>query len=241
MLILYYLQTAFTIWMLVDAVRRRADYYWYLLLFVPFGPFAYFFVVKIHDYDLRWLKRLLSFERPPSIDALRYELRQTPSFANRMKLATALHDAGQLAEAAELFEGALETHKDDPEALHGLGRCRLELGEPEAAIAPLVKLCEKNRAYRDYAACLDLADAYAKTGRDDEAIELLEGVVKSSPRMPHHLALAQRLVESGHIERARELLEHALDEHRHSPSFVQRRDKTEARAAAELLTSISPR
>lgn len=239
-MILYYLQTAFMIWMLVDAIRRRADFYWYIILFVPFGAWIYFFVVKIHDWDLRWLKRLLSFERPPSIDALRYAVRETPSFANKMKLATALHDAGEFAEAAEIFEAALRTHKDEPEALHGLGRCRLELGEPEAAIEALSRLVDGNRGYRDYAGCIDLAEAYGKAGRDDEAIELLEGVVKARPRLQHHVLLAHRLAEIGNVVRARESLERALEEHHHAPAFVKRRDRPYEKQAAELLKSISP-
>jgi hypothetical protein len=239
-LILYYLQTAFMVWMLVDAFQRRAQYYWYIVLFVPFGAWVYFFLVKIHDFDLRWLKQLLNFDRPPSVDKLRYETRETPSYANKMRLATALHDAGEFAEAAEIFEAALATHKDEPEALHGLGRCRLELGEPEAAIEVLSRLCDKARAYRDYAGCLDLAEALAKAGRDEESVEVLEGVVKSSPRMQHHVALAHRLAELGNVERARESIEKALEEHEHAPAFVKRRDKAFARQAAELLKSISP-
>src|SRR5262249_41670113 len=120
--------------MLVDCAKRGGQFYWYLVLFAPFGPLVYFLVVQIHDYDLRWLKRLLSFERPPSVEALRYRAKQTPSFANRMALAGALFDGREFQEAAELFAECLKTHKDDHDALYGLGRSRLELGDPEAAI-----------------------------------------------------------------------------------------------------------
>ena len=34
------LETAFMIWMLVDAINRRAEYYWYIIIFVPFGEWV---------------------------------------------------------------------------------------------------------------------------------------------------------------------------------------------------------
>ncbi len=101
MTILYLLQPAFTIWMLVDALRRRPILYWYVIIFLPFGPFVYFFAFKIHDYDLGWLGRIVRPAPPaPSLAELRERVRQSPSLANRMRLANALHDAGDYAEAA---------------------------------------------------------------------------------------------------------------------------------------------
>jgi hypothetical protein len=240
MTLLFLLQAAFTIWMLVDAIQRRPEVYWYVIVFFPFGPLVYFFAVKIHDYDLSWLRGRSSREPRLSLKELRDRLRRSPSFANRLRLADALRDAGEYAEAARSYEIIIESRGDEPDALYGLGRCRIELGEPEAAVEPLSKLCAKNRAYRDYAACLDLAEAFAKAGRDDDAVDLLEGVLRSSPRPQHAVALARLLVAAGRIEEAQNVLRQALDEHEGSPDFVKRRDRAGARAAADLLKSISP-
>ena len=239
MTLLYLLQAAFTIWMLVDAVQRRPIVYWYVIIFLPFGPLVYFFAFKIHDYDLAWLRRVMRTEPPsPSIAELRERLRQSPSLQNRMRLANGLHDAREYAEAAEIFEAILESRADEPDALYGLGRCRMELGEPEAAVELLSKLTAKNRAYRDYAACLELAEALAKAGRDDDAIELLEGVARSSPRPQHGVALARHLIAAARIERAQEVLREAVADHERSPAAIQRRDRDAAREAAALLKSI---
>jgi hypothetical protein len=240
MTILYLLQAAFTIWMLVDAVRRRPLLYWYVIIFLPFGPFVYFFAFKIHDYELAWLHRLFRPSPPaPSLAELRELVRQSPSVANKMRLGGALHDAGEYAEAAAIFDEVLAGRADDPDALYGLGRCRIELGEPEAAVELLSKLVAKNRAYRDYAACLELAEALATSGHDAEAIDLLEGVVRSSPRPQHAVPLAKHLVEASRIERAQEVLRAAIADHQSSPPNIQRRDRAAARDAAALLKSIS--
>jgi hypothetical protein len=240
MTILYLVQLVFSVWMLVDAVKRRALFYWYIVLFVPFGPLVYFFAVKINDYELRWLRDVVApKERPPTIEELRAELRKSPSFANRMRLANALHDAGQYADAARSFEIVLESRGDEPDALYGLGRCRMELGEPEAAVEPLSKLIAKNRAYRDYAACLELAEAFSKSGRDDDAIDLLEALVRQSPRPRHSVALADCLVAASRVEEAQQVLRDALADHESSSPAIKKRDRETAREAAALLKAIS--
>jgi hypothetical protein len=241
MTILYLLQAAFTIWMLVDAVKRRPILYWYVIIFLPFGPFVYFFAFKIHDHDFDWLRNLFhASPRAPSLADLRERARESPSVENRMRLANALHDAGEYVEAAEVFEAVLGTHADEPDALYGLGRCKMELGEPEVAVELLTRLVEKNRAYRDYAACLELAEALTRTGQDDEAIELLQGLLRSSPRPRHAVALARRLLAVARVEEAQRVLREALADHERNHAANQRRDREAAREAAELLKSISP-
>jgi hypothetical protein len=239
-MILYLLQAAFTIWMLVDAIQRRPPYYWYIVVFVPFGPFVYFFAFKLREYDIGWLRNLfVSPERQPSVEELLDRLRRTPSYANRIAYANALYDAGRYADAVKSFEIIIQTRGDDPAALYGLGRCFIELGEAERAIEPLSKLVGKNRAYRDYAACLDLADAYAKAGHDDDALDLLEGLVRASPRVQHHLALAHLLVDAGRIEEAQKALRQGIEEYESSPPGIKKRDRSEAREAEAYLKSIS--
>lgn len=242
MILLYLLQSAFTIWMLVDAVQRRPIIYWYVILFLPFGPLVYFLAFKIHDYDLEWLRRIVRSSPPaPSIAELRESYRQSPSVANRLRLANALHDAREYVESAEIFAAILESRADEPDALYGLARCRMELGEPEAAVELFSKLVVRNRAYRDYAACLELAEALSKAGHDDEAIDLLEGVVRVSPRPQHRVALARHLIAAARIEQAQQVLREAIFDHERAAPAIARRDRDAARAAAALLKSISSR
>ena len=82
--VLGFLQTAFMIWMLVDAVKRRVEFYWYIIIFFPFGEWVYFFAVKIHDF--RQVRFRLA-ERAPSLRKLRFEAKQTPSINNKLALA----------------------------------------------------------------------------------------------------------------------------------------------------------
>ena len=90
---LYVISSAFSLWMLYDASQRRVPYYWFCIICVPMGEFAYFFAVKIHDFDLPSLRL---GARGPSIEETRYRLEQNPCVANQMDLAEALALPGEL-------------------------------------------------------------------------------------------------------------------------------------------------
>ena len=81
---------AFNAWMLFDAYRRRAETHWlWVIVGVPGGAVAYFVLVKLRDRDMQVLQRrvLGSFQKPPSIALLQRRYDESPSFANRVRLA----------------------------------------------------------------------------------------------------------------------------------------------------------
>ena len=232
---LYYLALAFQLWMLVDCVKRRADFYWYIVLLIPFGAWVYFFVVKVHDFNLAWLRRMLKRDGASTLRELRYRVDKTPSAENRIRLADALFDQGQYGEAADLFRLALESHPQDLLAMTGLGFSLKELGRLDEAITHLGRVVEEQPSFRDYTVCLELADAYKKAGRSGEATAVLEGLVVAQPTVKHRLALAEHLSDLGRRRDAQALLETALEDHEYSPPFIKRRDRRHAEAAVDLL------
>jgi hypothetical protein len=235
----YLLLGAFKIWMLVDSIRRRAEFFWFwIIILVPGGAWVYFFMVKIQDYDLKGLKRAIGAERAPSLKDLQYLAQQTPSVGNLSRLGEALYDAEKFGEAVELFERVLETHPDDLAARHGLGLCQIELERHEDAVENLGRVVEKDIAYRDYRVCLDLAVACRRAGRQEDAARVLEQLVRRSPTTEHHLALAQQLVWTERREEAAAVLDRALEQYEHAPSYVKRRDRRTARAASEMRRQL---
>lgn len=235
-MIFYYLQSAFTIWMLVDCIRRRADAYWYLIAFVPFGPIVYFLAVKVDDYDTRWFRRL--FVRAPSIEALRYAVKETPSFANRVRLAEALLASGQAREALTLFEQAHKSDAKDRGTLHGIALCRRDLGDVEGAIDALTELMDIDMSFRDHGAAMDLVDILEKAKRPEEAVELLEAIGRRNTALSHRVALARVLVTLDRLDEARKILQRGIEETRHAPSYIRRRDRKAAGEAASMIGAI---
>ncbi len=232
------LQHVFMAWMLIDAIRRGAERRWFWIIFIPFGEWYYFFMVKIHAPEMAWLKNLFHYEKPVSLDSLRYRCEQTPSLANRLRLAQALHDGGSYDEGAELFSDVLNRQPETREALLGLALCRAGQGDDDGAVEHLERLVELDRAYDEYQPWLHLTEAFWRLDRRDDALQLLERLVATSPRLGHSVALAQFQIEAGKPEPARATLWQALEHHSHAPRFARRNNRAWARRAKKMLKGL---
>lgn len=234
--VLMILQSAFSLWMLIDAIRRRCPFYWYILILMPFGEIAYFFMVKIHDPEWQFVHDAVSsiLRGKTSLEQLRYRQQQTPSFENTVELARALYNAKNYEEAAELFSDALRLQESE-EALYGLSLSLIGLERYQEAIERLERLIERRPDYEDYDAWPHLALALTKTGRGQEAVPLLEGLVKKSPRLNHRMLLAHYLMRNGQAQQAKHQLETGLNEYQHAPRFLKKRQRSWARQAKKML------
>jgi hypothetical protein len=239
--LLLFIVIPFKLWMLYDAWERRAETYWlYAILLVPGGAVAYFVLVRLRDSDARRMQsRLLNaMKRPESLDKLRHRYERSPTIASRIVLAQALGDAEQWAEAREHFQGVLERRPEEHDALFGLGVCELELGNLDAAAGAFEKLEALNPAYRDFAVYPELAVTYERQGDIAKSIELLRLLVRREPRLRHAVLLAERLVQVGERDEARELLGEALTDHEDAPRYVRRTNRRWARRASALLEQL---
>jgi hypothetical protein len=239
--VFYYIAVAFNVWMIVDAIRRRAELYWFIVLILPFGSLIYFFAVKARDYNFARLGGSASPKklRVSALSELERRAEETPSVANKLALADALEAHERYAEASELYRDVLQRHPEDKQALHGLSRALLGLRKAEEAVEQLAKLMELESNYRDYSAALDYAEALWQTGRSDDAVDLLRGLVNETRRINHRLALAHYLRLAGHDGPARIELEEALRDFESSPEFVRRRDKKWADRAQRELRALA--
>ena len=239
-MILYGLQSVFSVWMMVDAVQRGSARYWYPVLFLPFGPFVYFFMVKIHDPEFRVFHRVFAaWTRPKvTLETLRYRATETPSLANKLALAQGLFDAALYAEAAGAFEAVRAQDGDNKDALYGLALCRLEAKNYPIAIDLLTEIIDLKPSYREYAAWPRLAYALQHAERHDDVLTLLDELVRTAPRLGHRVVYARYLRDAQRTDQARDQLERALREHEHAPRHQQRQDAAAARNARELLGQL---
>ena len=234
----------FRLWMLVDAIRRRPPFYWYLVIFfVPLGDFIYFVMVKLPTANSAGTMRSsLTAAVPvlgPSLVELEQRAKETPSELNKLAYADALAVEQRPADAVERYRDVLRQAADSKEALHGLARSLLALGRPLEAIEELSHLMELDPAFRDYSAALDYAEALWQAGQHEDAIGLLTGLVGVSKRINHRMALAHYLKEQGDSATARSELDQALRDFATQPDFVQRRDRRWADRARKLLAELN--
>jgi len=230
----------FHVWMLVDAIRRRAPFYWYFVFLLPFGTIIYFFMIKLPELNGRRPAAPATFTvRGPTLEELSELARVTPSELNKLAYADALLDAQKLPEAIGRYRDVLRQSPVSKEALHGLSRALLSLDRPLEAIEELARLMELDPAFRDYSAALDYAEALWQAGQHEDAIGLLTGLVGVSKRINHRMALAHYLKEQGDSVTARSELDQALRDFASSPDFVQRRDQRWAERARKLLAELN--
>jgi hypothetical protein len=228
--------------MLVDAYGRpRVPRFWYFIILLPFGEWFYFFKYKIHDPDFAWLKAPFKslFEKPVSIEELRFNLGETPSFDNKVALAQALHDNDEYEESAALFEDALRANDTSSEALYGLAMSRIGLKAFEQAIDPLNKLIELEASYQDYDGWAKLVHSLWWVDRKEEALDSLAELVKRSPRLPHRMLYAYYLAEQQHRDAAQEQLIAGIRDFEYAPSYLKRRNRALVKQAKEMLQRLS--
>jgi len=234
---LYYLSLALKVGMLIDLLHRRAAFWWaFVILLAPAGEVAYL-VLVMAPAVLPGRRRLPRQKRLP-LDELRYRFRENPCHAHQLALADRLREDGELSEARDLYRGLLSAAPDDKNALHGLGLLHLASGERDDAISALDRLVSLRRSFADYGAWLRLAETLSDAGRHAEALDSLERLVQTAPRLAHQVALAQAQSAAGRSDEAKRTLEAALEDYRHSPRFIRREAKEPARRATKLLGEI---
>jgi hypothetical protein len=111
----------FAIWMIVDAVRRRADFVWYVvILLLPLGALVYFLMVKVRG------PASLPLNLPFNLSSMQ----PTAPPDTALERAEALEAEERYDDALGLFSTALAEAPEDLRALHGSARCWLGKGQP---------------------------------------------------------------------------------------------------------------
>ncbi len=233
---LWYAQAGFTVWMLIDAYRRQTEYYWLwvILFFQPIGAWAYFLLVKRHDFGSIGGVSLLG-PRRPSLDELRYRAEQTPTLTTRLELAEALIERGRHVEAMPYLEAALKVESDHCQVLYFLALCWTEQGEPAKALPLLDRIMARDRAWSDYRGWRLLIASRVQTGDGVGALALSRDLARVAPTLQHRCLLAERLMADNLNDEARAMLEESLESHRYAPGHVRRRNRKWASHAKQLL------
>jgi hypothetical protein len=231
------LQTAFMIWMLVDAYRRGAESYWYFVIFfVPVaGAWVYFFVVKVQAGDFSNLRFGGLVRRGPPLDHLRYLAEQTPTLTNHLNLAQRLIEISQHAEAVPHLEAVLKTEPDHCMALYSLAVCHHELGRPAEAKPVLEKLLRQDNRWGNYVGWRLLVAAQDETGDRTGALLSCRELARLAPTLQNNCLLAEHLLDEGQTMEAQMLLEQALRDYDYAPGHVRRRSSRWAAEARRLF------
>src|ERR1022692_2974719 len=162
---------------LVHFFRRRPDGFWLWVIFFGgfLGALVYIVVEMLPDAGLlRHAYR--GYGRRSRISIVRTAILDSPSPANFEELGELYWDEKEYAKAREAFDRSIATRSDSPHSFYRRGLCAMELGEPAAAVPDFERVFRADPKYDSYRAELMLAQAYAVTGREQEAAPFFEEV-----------------------------------------------------------------
>jgi hypothetical protein len=249
--LLWFLQTLFVIWMLVECFRRGQTLPWaiIILFFQFFGALVYFIlevqtVVPIPGFGGGGGAAAGGAQPVPfrphrvtgrQLSEAETEVRRLDNAAAWSDYASLLCAKSRHAEAEQAAATSLEKDPEELEARYVRGRSLLELGRAAEAVAELEKVLEVDPGHDYGDARLALAKALEATGELEAARGHYErlGEGSSRPDVLYHLAEIQH--RTGDAEAARSTLQRIVDEAELAPSFARRQSgKWVARAKRTL-------
>ncbi len=222
--ILVFLQTAFSLYMLYDAVSRGSDRFWWIIVMVPFGEWVYFFAVYMNSPQYNALFGSL-FKVEPTLEEVRYEARECPSFNNQFRLAEVLQKNAKVEEAIKLYKELQNKDSENLDILYNQAICQIEIKQMDEAIDNLWLILEKSPAYGDYSAAETLIKVLWDNDQKNECLTFVRNLIKQSHRSKHLYYLADILVKLGESEEAIHILEDLFIQHRHSAPYVKNNNK----------------
>lgn len=255
---------AFSFWLVADALRRRRNPLWVVLIVLlqPYGGLAYLVYTKWQGHrrvraaaPARPLPSLALDDAEPGADSAARAPESEPSALGAgsargascatetdalLDVADGLEEQRRFDEAASLYRRALTQRASDPRSLHGLGRCLIELEQTREAIEVYEALMACEPRYRNYAAALEYAEALHRSGRDLDAADLLEGMVAETGRPNHRLALAHYCEAAGQTTRAQRVLSEALAAYAASTASDQAINRRWQRRISDKLHELAP-
>jgi tetratricopeptide (TPR) repeat protein len=232
---------AFTIWMLIDAVRRD-EMIWalFILLFPIINAPLYFFLVYRGGggFSTR------GFELPGAHDRRRIkelqdQIHHLDKPHHHAQLGDIYFQQGKLAKAEECYLAARQRDPDDLDTRAHYGQCLLRLGRPKEAL-PLLESVRAQNPRHDYGHTLmALAETYTQLGERERAQAAWGEVLQHNSYARARVQLAALYLAQQLKPQARELVQEVISDDRHAPGFQRRRDKVWVRQARRLLKQCS--
>ena len=235
------LYLAFTIWMLVDCVRRDPDKYtWVFIILLGFGigPIIYFLVRWLPQRNLQpptWLRGLT---RGSEIRRLQSAAMQIGNPYHHVQLGDALRETWQFERARDSYERALAKEPTNLSALWGAGLIELHFKSYEAARVYFEKIMQLDPQFKFGDASLAYAKTLMNLNQTDEAMACLEQHAKRWRTPEAVYLLATLYAQSGRDDEARSQLHTMLLDIDASPLSIARKQGNWKRRGRQLLRKL---
>jgi hypothetical protein len=223
----------FTIWMLVDAVRRR-EYLWVVLILAGLG-FWYFFHVYRASASATQGFELPGAAKRKRIKELQAQIHHLDNAVHHFQLGDIYFRQGKFPPAERCYRAALERDAKDIDARAHLGQCLLRQKRAAEARPWLEGVCAEDPRHDYGYSMMALAETLTALGEQDAALAVWLKVTAQHSYPRAKVQLAELYLAKGQTEPARVELTEVLSDDVHAPSFQRKRDRVWVRRARSLV------
>jgi tetratricopeptide (TPR) repeat protein len=228
----------FSLWMLVDAIRRKE---WLWVLFMVVFPFCtlwyYFSVYRDAPSATRGFELPGAFDRK-RIKQLEAQIHHLDHAHHYSLLGDLYFQQGKLEKAETCYRAALERDGKDIDTRAHFGQCLLRLKRPQEA-RPLLEGVVGENPRHDYGhSLMALAETFTALGEKEAALATWQRVTDSHSYARARVQLAELYLAQGQTDRARQEVREVLDDDPHTLAFQRRRDRVWIKRARKLARQL---
>ena len=233
------LVSLFSLWMLIDAIRRR-EWVWAFFIFVGFGLSALFYYLAVYRATPSGTR---GFELPGAHDRrrikqLQAQIHHLDKPHHHSQLGDIYFQQGKLQEAESCYRAALERDSQDIDTRAHFGQCLLRQKRPAEA-RPLLEGVIAENPKHDYGySLMALAETLTALGETDAALNVWKRVTENHSYPRAKVQLAELYVASNHPDLARAELKEVVADDIHAPAFQRKRDRVWVRRAKGLMRRV---
>src|SRR5438552_15818742 len=214
------LVSLFSLWMFIDAVRRR-EWVWALFIFIGFGFSALFYYFAVYRAAPSATR---GFELPGAHDRRRIkeleaQIHHLDKPHHHSQLGDIYFQQGKLEKAEVCYRAAMERDAQDIDTRAHLGQCLLR--QKRAAEArPLLEGVVAENPKHDYGySLMALAEDLTALGQTDDALNIWKQITENHSYPRAKVQLAELYVARNQSELSRRELAEVLADDAHAPAF----------------------
>jgi len=230
------LVSLFSLWMFIDAVRRR-EWVWAFFIFVGFGFSALFYYFAVYRAAPSATR---GFELPGAHDRRRIKeleakIHHLDKPHHHFQLGDIYFQQGKLPQAESCYRAALERDPQDIDTRAHLGQSLLRQKRPAEA-RPLLEGVIAENPKHDYGySLMALAETLSALNEKDAAFNIWKQVTENHSYPRAKVQLAELYLARNQPDLAGAELKEVLADDVHAPTFQRRRDRVWVRRAKGLL------
>jgi hypothetical protein len=237
---IFWISTAFQIWMLIDAVRQQ-EWMWVvvILVFPGFGSLFYFFQVYRGSGGATRGFELPGTHSRQRIRELQAQIHHLDKPHHHLQLADIYFQQGKLKEAEASYRASMERDPQDEDTRGHLGQCLLRQNRYNEALPLLEEVCRDNPKHDYGHTMMALAETLRALGQTERATAVFQHVTENHSYARARVQLAELYLNAGRSDEARQQIDEVLADARHAPAFQRRRERGWVSKAKSLSGRVS--